>query len=428
MERFLKQCTRAALGVTLAAVLLAGCAGQEAGQSASAPPMSESAAQTDGAAVEQLLKGEHTLTALPTGYMDTPLTQTGQGLYEFVNLTDRYLLCYVDYAAGTRTPLCDVAGCAHADESCPAYTRNYRNVAVTGDWVLTVGSEINEDYSMDARRLDGSGKKVLFSDLGEPVPYPYGFAREGDKVWLAIKGKAVLLDPATGEMEEGAVLPESFTDVGVLGSGVLRIFSNGEELMEEHYQPTGDLEADFRQEQEIRAQSAMTLSAWDPRTGEETELMNWNEGEWRFLRVWNNKVILLNEEQGRIEARDLITGEASALVENWPEDQYIALSSLWDDHLILETTWEAEPDNSATWQECMFALDLVSGELTEITLRNHGGQGTPLSRVLGESEDKFYVVYSTPSRGEPEGTRAMISKADFYAGVDSMVAIKDVFR
>ena len=79
MEQLLKQCTRAALGVTLAAVLLAGCAGQETGPSVSAPPMSESAAQTDGAAVEQLLKGEHTLTALPTGYMDTPLTQSSRG-------------------------------------------------------------------------------------------------------------------------------------------------------------------------------------------------------------------------------------------------------------------------------------------------------------------------------------------------------------
>ena len=65
MERFLKQCTRAALGVALAAVLLAGCAGQEAGQSASAPPMSESAAQTDGAAVEQLLDGVEQCTLEP---------------------------------------------------------------------------------------------------------------------------------------------------------------------------------------------------------------------------------------------------------------------------------------------------------------------------------------------------------------------------
>ena len=66
MERFLKQCTRMAWGVALAAALLAGCAGQEAGQSASALPASESAAQADESAVEMLLDGEHTLTAAPS--------------------------------------------------------------------------------------------------------------------------------------------------------------------------------------------------------------------------------------------------------------------------------------------------------------------------------------------------------------------------
>ena len=423
MERFLKQCTRAALGVALAALLLAGCAGQ----SASTQPMSESEAQGGESAVEKLLNGEHALTATNLGFADVPMEENLQGCYNCEYINGVYLLCYVDYAAGTRTPLCPVAGCAHGDESCPAYTRNCRNVAVTGDWVLTVGSEINDNDSMDARKLDGSGKKVLFSDLGEPAPYPYGFAREGDKVWLAIRGKAVLLDPETGETEEGAALPENSVDVGVLGSGVLRISANEEQLVKEHCHPTGDPEGDFRQEQEIRAQSSMTLFAWDPRTGGEVTLMSWSEAEWSFLRVWNNKAILFDKEHRRIEARDLVTGEVTALVENWPKDQYIASSSLWDDHMFLTTTWEVEPDNARTWQDCLFALDLVSGELTEITLRNHGGQGTDLSAILGESEDEFYVVCSTAPKGGPEGSRAMISKADYYAGVDSMVPIRDGF-
>ena len=427
MERFLKQCTRAALGVALAAVLLAGCAGQEAGPSASAPPMSESAAQTDGAAVEQLLKGEHTLTALPTGYMDTPLTQTGQGLYEFVNLTDRYLLCYVDYAAGTRTPLCDVAGCAHADESCPAFSPYYRNVGMAGDWVLTSGTNADGTGSLDARRMDGSGKRPLIPGAAGDSLYPWGFALEGDKVWLARDGKAMLLDPATGETETWADIPPLFTNVGVLGSGVLRVTSNAEKLVEENYQPTGDLLADERQEQEIRAQATVTLSAWDPRTGGEVPLTIWNNGEWRFMRVWNDRVILFSEAQGCFEARDLITGETKVLAENWPAEQRVQAAYIWDGHLMVETSWEPEPDNSDTWKECMFALDLESGELTEITLRNRGGQGTALPRIMGESEDKFYVVCFTASEEAPQSVMAMIPKADYYAGVDSMVPIKDVF-
>lgn len=418
---------RALLAAALAAALLTGCAGQETGQSASTLPASESAPQADGAAVELLLNGEHTLTALPAGYMDIPLAQTSQGMYEFVNLTDRYLLCYVDHAAGTRTPLCGVAGCAHRDESCPACSPYYRNVGVAGDWVLTSGTDADGTSSLDARRLGGSEKRALLTGAEGEALYPWGFALEGDKVWLAREGKAVLLDPATGETETWADIPRPFTNVGALGSGVLRLSSNGDELVEENYQPTGDLLADERQEQEIRDQATVTLSAWDPRTGGEVPLTIWNNGEWRFMQVWNDQVVLFSEAQGRFEARDLITGEVEALAENWPAEQEVQLSYVWDGHLMVETVWKPEPDNTDTWQECLFALDLESGELTEITLRNRGGQGTTLPRIMGESEDEFCVLYSTASEEAPQSVMAMISKADYYAGVDSMEPIKDVF-
>lgn len=169
MERFLKQCTRMAWGVALAAALLAGCAGQEAGQSASALPASESAAETDVAAVEQLLNGEHTLTAAPSGYLGELLAQNGQGDYR---VFDR-LLCYTDYTTGTRTPLCDTVGCTHKDENCPAFTPYFREVALAGDWVLTCGRDADGTYSLDVRRPDGGDKRCcsvawenLFSSLG----------------------------------------------------------------------------------------------------------------------------------------------------------------------------------------------------------------------------------------------------------------------
>lgn len=46
---------------------------------------------------------------------------------------------------------------------------------------------------------------------------------------------------------------------------------------------------------------------------------------------------------------------------------------------------------------------------------------------MGESADEFYVVCSTGSEETPQSVMAMISKADYYAGVDSMEPIKDVF-
>lgn len=155
--------------------------------------------------------------------------------------------------------------------------------------------------------------------------------------------------------------------------------------------------------------------------------MNWNNGEWRYLQVWNNKVILFSEEQGRFEARDLVTGEVTVLAENWPAEQTVLTAYVRDGHLMVETAWKPEPDNSDTWKECLFALDLESGQMTEIALRNHGGQGTTLARILGESEDKFYVLYQGADSGHWVEEMAMISKADYYAGVDSMEPIKDIF-
>ena len=77
----------------------------------------------------------------------------------------------------------------------------------------------------------------------------------------------------------------------------------------------------------------------------------------------------------------------------------------------------------------MFALDLESGELTEVTLRSQGSDSVQLPRILGGNENEFYVLCSSPLDFETRTCEtAVISKADFYAGVDSMVPIKDVFR
>ena len=47
-----------------------------------------------------------------------------------------------------------------------------------------------------------------------------------------MEGKAVLLDPETGETEEGAELPEEFASGAAFGSGLLHGFSDGKELLE----------------------------------------------------------------------------------------------------------------------------------------------------------------------------------------------------
>ncbi|HJB68643.1 MAG TPA: hypothetical protein H9770_07365 [Candidatus Fournierella excrementigallinarum] len=418
----MKQMKRA-LAAALAAALLAGCAGQEAGQSASALPASESAAQTDGAAVEQLLNGEHILNAAPRGYQGELLAQNGQGDYRVV---DRFV-CYTDYTTGVREPLCDVAGCTHKDENCPAFTPYSREVALAGDWVLTCGRDADGTYSLDVRRPDGGDKKVLFSGLGKISFHPLSASVEGDRIWLAMEGKAVLLDPETGETEEGAELPEEFAGGAAFGSGLLHGFSDGKELLEEYYQPSGDLKADMQQQEEILSEATFTESVWDPRTGKEVPLLSWDNGKWQSLSCWNNKEILFSKAQGRFEAWDLATGETTVLAENWPENQFIVVGCVWDDHLMLETMWKAEPDNIDTWRECLFALDLAGGGLTEITLRNQGGDGTRLPRILGESESEFYVIRRTPGEGGAEGGMAMISKADYYAGVDSMRPIQNMF-
>ncbi len=420
MERFLKQCTRMAWGVALAATLLAGCAGQEAGQSASALPTSESAAQAGESEVETLLDGEHTLAPVEKEYTKLPMAENESGCYEYVGHGDGYLLCYTDYGACTRTPLCDAAGCKHEDESCPAFSDFYRTAVLAGDWLLTEGWCEENAISLDVRRLDGTEYRELQRvDEKEYFSSFIPFAKEGGKLWMSMKGKAVLLDPATGEMEEGAAMPDTFSDVGVYGSGVLLETNNGGELLKEFYQPTGDLATDLK---------TSVLVAWDPRTGEATPLQSWVSADYFLCGVWNGKVILKQTGGTRLEMRDLATGEVTALAENWPEDQSVSAAYVRDDHLMLETSWEPEPDNSDTWKECMFALDLESGELTEVTLRSQGEEGPLLPCILGENESRFYVLCgSRIDFGPRTYETAMISKADYYANVDSRQPIQNMF-
>ena len=66
------------------------------------------------------------------------------------------------------------------------------------------GTDGGGTSSLDARRLDGSEKRTLLTGAEGEALYPWGFALEGDQVWLAREGKAVLLDPATGETETWA--------------------------------------------------------------------------------------------------------------------------------------------------------------------------------------------------------------------------------
>ena len=423
MKRFLKQCA----GVALAAALLAGCAGQQSGQGASALPASEIAPRADGAAVEKLLNGEHTLTStVARAYMGTPMAESESGIYECVNRGEYYLLCRTDYATGTRAPLCSVEGCAHTDESCPAWRANWRELAVAGDWLLEGATGQDGAWTLDAQPLSGGERKNILSGVKEYVSLA-PMAEEEGSLWLAVDGKAARVDPAAGTVEYGAALPEAFQPVGALGGCILHRTNDGYARLDEYYESTGDLGADAQQQQDILDRATVTLAGWDPRTGEDTPLAQWTNGDYDLALVWEGKLIRHGAGQASFEVTSLATGETAALGENWPAEQRVSSAYVRDGRLMVETSWEPEPDNSDTWKECMFALDLSSGELTEITLRNRGGQGTALARILGESEGEFYVICSTGSEEAPQGEMAVISKADFYAGVDSMVPIKDIF-
>lgn len=414
---------RRALAAALAAALLAGCAGQEAGQSASTQPVSESAPQTDKTAVEKLLNGEHTLTStVARAYMGTPMAETDSGFYECAGWGEHFLICRTDYAARTRTPLCSVEGCAHEDENCPAWRAGWRELAVAGDWLLEGGMEQDDTWSLDAQPLGGGERKNILSGVKEYTSL-IPMAEEEGSLWIAVDGKAVRVDPAAGAVEYGAALPEGFQPVGALGSCILHCTSDGYALLDEYYEATGDLAADVRQQQDILNRATATLAAWDPRTGEDTPLAQWAAEEYDLALVWDGKLIRHGAGQSFFEVTDLVAGETTALGQNWPAEQTIQTAYVRDGHLMVETIWKPEPDNSETWKECLFALDLAGGGLTEITLRNQGGAGTRLPRILGESDSEFYVILRTFDGATIASEMAMISKADYYAGVDSMQPI-----
>ena len=409
-----KSCTAVLAGL-LAAATLAGCAPEQA------PSLPESAREVNTAQVTARLTeaGQIIHSDLAAAFMGVLTAQTPETVYECRRVGDHYLLCGTDLAVGVCTPVCAAEGCAHAGESCPAFTRQYRETAVAGDWLLTGGWGEDGLWFVDARPLAGGEAKILLEGQKEAVSLT-AMGEEDGRLWLAVEGKAALVDPESGTVEAGAALPEPMTPMGAMGGCILHRTDDSAAMLEKYYRPTGDLAADAASQQEILDRSAVTLLAWDPRTGEDTAVAAWVAGDYDQSVVWNGKLIRHRTGQPVFESLDLATGVTETLTDAWPAEMQLLTAYVRDGRLFLEVSWSPEPDRSDLARERLFALDLAGGGLAEITLRNRGGDGTALPRVMGESEDRFYCICTTHSGNEPEGSMATISKADYYAGVDSM--------
>ena len=117
--------------ILTAALLLTACASAVPAQpadattspSAAASSPSQPAAETSAPPLTPKFPVGHLLT-LPQNQNSGPVWNTGDALYELrdaSNMTPEALVLKTDYAALTQSVYCDIPGCTHDSDACPAY-------------------------------------------------------------------------------------------------------------------------------------------------------------------------------------------------------------------------------------------------------------------------------------------------------------------
>ena len=90
---------------------------------AAASSPSQPAAETSAPPLTPKFPVGHLLT-LPQNQNSGPVWNTGDALYELrdaSNMTPEALILKTDYAALTQSVYCDIPGCTHDSDACPAY-------------------------------------------------------------------------------------------------------------------------------------------------------------------------------------------------------------------------------------------------------------------------------------------------------------------
>ena len=179
--------------ILTAALLLTACASAVPAQSADATTSPSAAAsspaQPDAAASSPSQPAAETsappltpkfpvghLLTLPQSQTSGPVWNTGDALYELrdaSNMTPEALVLKTDYAALTQSVYCDIPGCTHDSDACPAYLASDFCVGVMAvdGTVYTYPGELTNVAPTQIYRIDPAVGKTPVAAVPDALPH-----------------------------------------------------------------------------------------------------------------------------------------------------------------------------------------------------------------------------------------------------------------
>ena len=169
--------------ILTAALLLTACASAVPAQPAAATTSpdaaasspSQPAAETSAPPLTPQFPVGHLLT-LPQNQNSGPVWNTGDALYELrdaSNMTPEALVLKTDYAALTQSVYCDIPGCTHDSDACPAYLASDFCVGVMAvdGTVYTYPGELTNVAPTQIYRIDPAAGKTPVAAVPDALPH-----------------------------------------------------------------------------------------------------------------------------------------------------------------------------------------------------------------------------------------------------------------
>lgn len=142
---------------------------------AAASSLSQPAAETSAPPLTPKFPVGHLLT-LPQNQNSGPVWNTGDALYELrdaSNMTPEALVLKTDYAALTQSVYCDIPGCTHDSDACPAYLASDFCVGVMAvdGTVYTYPGELTNVAPTQIYRIDPAAGKTPVAAVPDALPH-----------------------------------------------------------------------------------------------------------------------------------------------------------------------------------------------------------------------------------------------------------------
>ena len=142
---------------------------------AAASSPSQPAAETSAPPLTPKFPVGHLLT-LPQNQNSGPVWNTGDALYELrdaSNMTPEALVLKTDYAALTQSVYCDIPGCTHDSDACPAYLASDLCVGVMAvdGTVYTYPGELTNVAPTQIYRIDPATGKTPVAAVPDALPH-----------------------------------------------------------------------------------------------------------------------------------------------------------------------------------------------------------------------------------------------------------------